>query len=121
MCARIQPTKILAQSKARADVTVKKILRTQRYFYDQQLDNEVKYKQKRNKRSQSFVALTDYLVDKYFDKEIIKLFGFQSCESISNKLAALIQPKCLLNELEHVMSDITLLRKEKAKKDPNVC
>ena len=33
---------------------------------------------------------TDFLVDKYFDKDIMKLFGFSKCESISNNLAALI-------------------------------
>lgn len=58
------------------------------------------------------MVYTDFLVEKYFDKEIIHLFGFNGFESISNKLAALIQPKCLLNEIESVKNDIELLRKE---------
>jgi hypothetical protein len=39
------------------------------------------------------VVYTDFLVDKFFDKDIIKMFGFggdAGVRSISNKLAALI-------------------------------
>lgn len=49
LCSRIKPTKIHQESLARADVTVKKILRTSRYFYDSKLDKELHYKSKRNK------------------------------------------------------------------------
>jgi hypothetical protein len=99
LCARIKPSKIQKESVARADVTVKKILRTSRYFYDLKLDSELHYKSKRNKTRQRFLVYTDFLVEKYFDKDIMKLFGFTKFETISNNLAALIQPKCLQNEL----------------------
>lgn len=100
---------------ARADVTVKKILRTSRYFYDLKLDSELHYKQKRNKSKQRFLMYSDFLVEKYFDKDIMRLFGFTRFETISNNLAALIQPKCLQNELNNLKLDIALLKKEKEK------
>lgn len=117
LCQRIKPTKIKAQSVARADVTVKKILRVSRYFYDLWLDRETHYKGKRYKHRSRFLLYTDYLVDKHIDKEILKLFGFSDTErhKISNFLAALIQPKCLLNELTTLSQDIGLLRREQTK------
>jgi hypothetical protein len=68
------------------------------------------YKNKRNKKTQSFMVYTDFIVDKYFDKDLMRLFGFQKFELVSNKLAALIQPKCLINEIEKVKVDIARLR-----------
>jgi hypothetical protein len=59
-------------------------------------------------------------VEKYFDKEMMKLFGFTKYETISNHLAALIQPKCLQNELVTIKGDIDLLRKE-ISKEPATC
>ena len=50
LCQRIIPSKIKPNSPSRADVTVKKILRLARYFYDQKLEAEVMYKNKRNKK-----------------------------------------------------------------------
>lgn len=120
LCARIKPTKIKKESVARADVTVKKILRTGRYFYDLKLDGELHYKAKRNKAKQRFLTYTDFLVEKYFDKEIMKLFGFTKFETISNHLAALIQPKCLQNEMSSIKGDIDLLRTQKTK-EPDTC
>ena len=89
LCQRIKPTKVHEKSVARADVTVKKILRTSRYFFDLKLDEESHYKSKRNKTRSRFLVYTDYIVEKDFDKEITKLFGTK-IESISNHLAALI-------------------------------
>ena len=48
LCARMIPSKIQPKSQSRADVTVKKILRMARNFYDQKLEHEVMYKNKRN-------------------------------------------------------------------------
>jgi len=64
-----------------------------------------------------FLLYTDYLVEKEFDSDFLKLFGFneRGMNSISNHLAAIIQPKCLLNELEHLKQDITVFRKEQFK------
>lgn len=56
------------------------------------------------------MVYTDFIVDKYFDKDLMRLFGFQKFELVSNKLAALIQPKCLINEIEKVKVDIARLR-----------
>lgn len=81
---------------------VKKILRTARYFYDQKLDNEVGYKSKRKKFKVRFLHYTDLLVDKYFSKEMMKLYGFTKIESISNMLAALIHPKSLKTEISKI-------------------
>ena len=70
------------------------------------------YKNKRNKKGQSFMVYTDFIVEKYFDRDIMRLFGFNKFELVSNKLAALIQPKCLINEIEKVKLDINRLRLE---------
>jgi hypothetical protein len=75
LCVRIKPLKIKKTSNARADVTIKKILRCGRYFYDLKFDREVKYKAKRNKNKQRFLVLTDYFVEKFFDKDMRNLFG----------------------------------------------
>jgi hypothetical protein len=98
---------------ARADVTVKKILRTCRYFYDLKLNELSHYKAKRNRTRSKFLVYTDFYVDKDFDKDILRLFGFTKFESVSEHLAALIQPKCLLTELETIKADIELLQSEK--------
>ena len=90
-------------------------MRTSRYFYDLKLDGELHYKQKRNKMGQRFLIFTDFLVGKYFDKEMMRLFNVDKLENISNCLAALIQPKCLLAEFKNIQKDINLLRKEMSK------
>lgn len=104
------PSKLMPQSNSRADVTVKKILRMARNFYDQKLEHEVMYKNKRNKANPSFLVYTDFLVEKCFDKELLKLLNLQTFEEVSNKLAALIQPKRLINEIENARKDINILR-----------
>ena len=108
LCNRMLPTKY-SDSSARADVIVKKILRTVRNFFDKKLDRMVQYKAKRNKNSLCFYEYTDYMVKESFEKEMMKLFGFTSYESISNCLAALIQPKSLKSKIEQIMTDIELL------------
>jgi len=69
------------------------------------------FKQKRNKSRQRFLDYIDFLVDEYFDKDMMHLFGIHSIESLSNSLAAFIQPKCLATELKAVRKDIGLLNR----------
>ena len=38
------------------------------------------FKQKRNKSRQRFLDYTDFLVDEYFDKDMLKLFGINSID-----------------------------------------
>jgi len=58
---------------------------------------------------------TDYLVDKYFSKDLMKLYGFTKLEPISNMLAALVQPKSLKTEIGKIKTDILLYRAERDK------
>jgi hypothetical protein len=100
---RILPTKIKKKSTARADVIVKKILRSCRYFYDKLPEvGNMKYKGKRNKKNLRFLKYTDYLVDQFFNKQLLHLFGFTNLQSISNHLAAFIHPKCLISEINDI-------------------
>ena len=56
---------------------VKKILRACRYFYDKLPEvGNMKYKRKRNKKNLRFLKYTDYIVEKFFNKNILKMFGF---------------------------------------------
>lgn len=77
------------------------------------LDNYSHYKGKRNKNKMRFMTYTDYIVNKTFNKDLMKLYGFTKFDSISNKLAALVRPKCLYFEIDHVMADIILFRNER--------
>lgn len=95
-------------SVPRSDVIVKKLLRACRYFYDLKLDEETRFKRHRSKTRSQFLVYTDNFVDKTFDTSVIKLFGFTKPE-ISNFLAALIQPKCLLKEFTNLKEEMRLL------------
>lgn len=46
-----------------------------RNFYDQKLEHEVMYKNKRKQPNHTFLVYTDFLVEKCFDKDLLKLFN----------------------------------------------
>lgn len=97
---RVNPSKADEASVVRSDVTMKKILRCMVCYFDSKIDNEYKYKaMKRTKKEFSFISCCDMLVVHKFDQDLIKLMGLQN-SAIANSLAALIQPKILVKEID---------------------
>ena len=94
----------------RSDVVTKKVLRAARHFFDMKIEENVKFKKRKGKAMTSFLTYTDTIVDEFFNPVHLRLLGVASPSSLSNYLAAFVQPKCLLRELDSISKDIKLLR-----------
>lgn len=87
---RLKPRNERKPETNRADVTVKKILRMMKHFFDLSINNLFNYKAKRSGKSlQLFLKYTDDFVKKNIRNEFFELFKV-SQDSLSEHLAALI-------------------------------
>jgi len=110
---RLKPRDERKPETTRADVTVKKILRMMKHFYDLSINSIFNYKQKRSGKSvQQFLKYTDDFAKKNMRSDYFKLFGVTQ-DSISEHLAALVQPRSFLVEIENHKNDIDKLHKSR--------
>lgn len=77
---------------------MKKIIRSARKFYQAKIDSEADFKV-RSKSRPLLLPAVDTIVDKYFDKAILNMHGVSQI-SMSNYLAAFVQPVSLSNEIK---------------------
>jgi len=64
------------KGETRADVTVKKLLRMMKQFYDLSIDTLFSFKSKRFRKNQElFLKCTDNFVKKYIRNDFLKLFN----------------------------------------------
>jgi len=113
------------KGETRADVTVKKLLRMMKQFYDQKMDKLFSFKSKRFRKNQElFLKFTDNFVKKFIRNDFLKLLNI-NLYVMSEHLAALIQPRSFLVEMETRKKDINLLLESQAEvqsenqSDPN--
>jgi vacuolar-type H+-ATPase subunit B/Vma2 len=102
------------KGETRADVTVKKLLRMMKQFYDQKMDKLFSFKSKRFRKNQElFLKFTDNFVKKFIRNDFLKLLNI-NLYVMSEHLAALIQPRSFLVEMETRKKDINLLLESQA-------
>ena len=93
---------------SRKDVIVKKLLRMMKQFYDLSIDAVYKYKSKKSRKNKDlFLKFTDDFVKKNIRSKFLRIFKITQ-ECMSEHLAALVQPRLFLIEIDNRKKDIDL-------------